>query len=86
MILYPAIDLKDGACVRLLRGDMNAVTVYNDDPAEQARRFAPTGKVSRRACRQADASALASASTSATCPGTFTLRQIRRITPSLPIR
>jgi phosphoribosylformimino-5-aminoimidazole carboxamide ribotide isomerase len=43
MILYPAIDLKDGACVRLLRGDMNAVTVYNDDPAEQARRFADTG-------------------------------------------
>jgi phosphoribosylformimino-5-aminoimidazole carboxamide ribotide isomerase len=43
MILYPAIDLKDGACVRLLRGDMNAVTIYNDDPAEQARRFAETG-------------------------------------------
>jgi phosphoribosylformimino-5-aminoimidazole carboxamide ribotide isomerase len=43
MILYPAIDLKDGACVRLLRGDMNAVTVYNEDPVEQARRFADTG-------------------------------------------
>jgi phosphoribosylformimino-5-aminoimidazole carboxamide ribotide isomerase len=43
MILYPAIDLKDGACVRLLRGDMAAVTVYNDDPAEQARRFAESG-------------------------------------------
>jgi phosphoribosylformimino-5-aminoimidazole carboxamide ribotide isomerase len=43
MILYPAIDLKDGACVRLLRGDMNAVTVYNEDPAAQARRFAETG-------------------------------------------
>lgn len=43
MILYPAIDLKDGACVRLLRGDMNAVTVYNDDPAEQARKFAEAG-------------------------------------------
>jgi len=43
MILYPAIDLKDGACVRLLRGDMDAVTVYNEDPAEQARRFAESG-------------------------------------------
>jgi len=43
MILFPAIDLKDGACVRLLRGDMAAVTVYNDDPAEQARRFAESG-------------------------------------------
>jgi phosphoribosylformimino-5-aminoimidazole carboxamide ribotide isomerase len=43
MILYPAIDLKDGACVRLLRGDMTAVTVYNEDPAEQARRFAESG-------------------------------------------
>ncbi len=43
MILYPAIDLKDGACVRLLRGDLNAVTVYNEDPAEQARRFAESG-------------------------------------------
>jgi phosphoribosylformimino-5-aminoimidazole carboxamide ribotide isomerase len=43
MILYPAIDLKDGACVRLLRGDMTAVTVYNQDPAEQARQFAESG-------------------------------------------
>ena len=43
MILYPAIDLKDGACVRLLRGDMQAVTVYNADPAAQARSFAAAG-------------------------------------------
>ncbi len=43
MIIYPAIDLKDGACVRLLRGDMTAVTVYNEDPAEQARGFAAAG-------------------------------------------
>ena len=43
MILYPAIDLKDGACVRLLRGDMAAVTIYNEDPAEQAHRFADQG-------------------------------------------
>jgi phosphoribosylformimino-5-aminoimidazole carboxamide ribotide isomerase len=43
MIIYPAIDLKDGACVRLLRGDMAAVTVYNEDPADQARGFAAAG-------------------------------------------
>ncbi len=43
MILYPAIDLKDGACVRLLRGDMNAATVFNDDPAAQARAFQEAG-------------------------------------------
>ncbi len=43
MILYPAIDLKDGKCVRLLRGEMNAATVFNDDPAAQARAFAAAG-------------------------------------------
>lgn len=43
MILFPAIDLKGGRCVRLLRGDMDAATVFNDDPADQARRFAAAG-------------------------------------------
>ncbi len=43
MILFPAIDLKDGACVRLLRGDMDAATVFNDDPADQARAFVEAG-------------------------------------------
>ena len=43
MILYPAIDLKDGACVRLLKGDMNTATRFNDDPADQARRFLAAG-------------------------------------------
>lgn len=43
MILYPAIDLKQGACVRLLRGDMDAATVFNDDPAAQARAFVAEG-------------------------------------------
>lgn len=43
MILYPAIDLKDGACVRLLRGEMDAATVFNDDPGAQARAFLATG-------------------------------------------
>lgn len=43
MILFPAIDLKDGACVRLLRGDMDAATVFNDSPADQARAFVEAG-------------------------------------------
>lgn len=43
MILFPAIDLKDGKCVRLLRGDMNSATVFNDDPAAQAQAFAALG-------------------------------------------
>ena len=43
MILYPAIDLKDGQAVRLLRGDMAQATVFNDDPAAQARAFLDDG-------------------------------------------
>lgn len=43
MILFPAIDLKDGQAVRLLRGAMESATVYNDDPAAQARLFAEQG-------------------------------------------
>ena len=43
MILFPAIDLKDGACVRLVRGDMEQVTVFNDDPSAQARAFQAQG-------------------------------------------
>ena len=43
MILYPAIDLKDGQCVRLLHGDMAKVTVFNASPADQAARFARDG-------------------------------------------
>ena len=43
MILYPAIDLKDGQCVRLLHGDMDKATVFNASPADQARRFAADG-------------------------------------------
>ena len=43
VILYPAIDLKDGQCVRLLRGDMDKATVFNADPAAQARAFAAAG-------------------------------------------
>lgn len=41
--LYPAIDLKDGACVRLRRGDMAQATVFSDDPAAQARAWAAAG-------------------------------------------
>ena len=43
MILYPAIDLKDGNCVRLLRGDMAAATVFGHDPAGQAAAFVTQG-------------------------------------------
>jgi phosphoribosylformimino-5-aminoimidazole carboxamide ribotide isomerase len=43
MKLYPAIDLKDGVCVRLLRGEMTSATSFNDDPANQAMRFAAMG-------------------------------------------
>jgi phosphoribosylformimino-5-aminoimidazole carboxamide ribotide isomerase len=43
VILYPAIDLKDGACVRLVRGEMASATVFNRDPAAQARHFAESG-------------------------------------------
>jgi phosphoribosylformimino-5-aminoimidazole carboxamide ribotide isomerase len=43
MILYPAIDLKDGQCVRLLRGAMDEATVFGDDPAAQALAFQDAG-------------------------------------------
>ncbi len=43
MILFPAIDLKDGACVRLKLGEMAAATVFNDDPAAQAKTFEQQG-------------------------------------------
>jgi phosphoribosylformimino-5-aminoimidazole carboxamide ribotide isomerase len=43
VILYPAIDLKEGKCVRLVRGEMASATVFNDDPAVQARQFATVG-------------------------------------------
>jgi phosphoribosylformimino-5-aminoimidazole carboxamide ribotide isomerase len=43
VILYPAIDLKDGVCVRLRRGIMEDATVYNDDPAAQAAHFKALG-------------------------------------------
>jgi phosphoribosylformimino-5-aminoimidazole carboxamide ribotide isomerase len=43
MILFPAIDLKDGQCVRLRQGEMDQVTVFNEDPAGQARSFEEQG-------------------------------------------
>ena len=43
MILYPAIDLKDGQCVRVLHGDLSTATVFNSDPAAQARAWADAG-------------------------------------------
>lgn len=43
MILYPAIDLKDGACVRLYKGEMDQATVFNTKPADQAKAFEDEG-------------------------------------------
>ncbi len=43
MIFFPAIDLKDGNCVRLLRGEMDQATVFGEDPAAQAALFAAAG-------------------------------------------
>ena len=43
MILFPAIDLKDGQCVRLVQGDMTRATIFNADPAAQARAFVAQG-------------------------------------------
>jgi phosphoribosylformimino-5-aminoimidazole carboxamide ribotide isomerase len=43
MIIFPAIDLKGGQCVRLAEGDMDRATIYNDDPGAQARLFADAG-------------------------------------------
>lgn len=43
MILFPAIDLKDGFCVRLLRGDMGQATIFNPDPVQQAQDFQAAG-------------------------------------------
>lgn len=43
MIVYPAIDLKDGVCVRLIQGDLDQATVFNDDPASQAGSFDQAG-------------------------------------------
>jgi phosphoribosylformimino-5-aminoimidazole carboxamide ribotide isomerase len=43
MILYPAIDLKDGQCVRVLHGDLGTATVFNNSPADQARTWAEGG-------------------------------------------
>jgi phosphoribosylformimino-5-aminoimidazole carboxamide ribotide isomerase len=43
VILFPAIDLKEGRCVRLIQGDMERATVFNDDPADQAATFEDQG-------------------------------------------
>lgn len=43
MIFFPAIDLKDGQCVRLLRGEMDQATVFNDSPGAQAKAFVDEG-------------------------------------------
>ena len=44
MLIIPAIDLKDGHCVRLKQGDMSTATVFSDDPAAMARHWADAGR------------------------------------------
>ncbi len=60
MIVFPAIDILDGKAVRLRQGRLDAVTVYNDDPVDQAeavqargRRVGPRGRPRRRGARRA---------------------------------
>ena len=43
MIFFPAIDLKDGKCVRLFKGDMNQATIFNNNPSSQALEFENLG-------------------------------------------
>ena len=43
MLIFPAIDLKSGQCVRLLKGDMNQATIFNNNPAAQAKEFEDLG-------------------------------------------
>ena len=43
MILFPAIDLKNGKCVRLLKGDFSQATIYNENPLAQAQEFINNG-------------------------------------------
>ena len=60
MLLIPAIDLKDGQCVRLKQGDMDQSTTFSDDPAKMARSWVDKGarrlhpgRLEWRICRQA---------------------------------
>jgi len=41
MIIFPAIDIKDGKCVRLIKGDFNKITSYKDSPTAQAIKYSP---------------------------------------------
>ena len=43
MIIFPAIDIKDGKCVRLLKGDFNKITSYDKSPVDQANVFFKSG-------------------------------------------
>lgn len=74
--LYPAIDLKDGACVRLIRGEMDRATTFNTDPGAQAATFAEMGFTHLHVVdlngafegRAANADAVASILSSTDCP------------------
>ena len=43
MIIFPAIDIKEGKCVRLIKGDFSNITSYSDSPANQAKKFYQNG-------------------------------------------
>jgi len=43
MIIFPAIDIKDGKCVRLIKGDFNKITSYEDSPTNQAIKYSQSG-------------------------------------------
>jgi len=43
MIIFPAIDIKDGKCVRLIKGDFNKITSYKDSPTAQAIKYSQSG-------------------------------------------
>jgi len=43
MIIFPAIDIKDGQCVRLIKGDFNKITSYKDSPVAQAIKYSQSG-------------------------------------------
>ena len=43
MIIFPAIDIKDGKCVRLIKGDFNKMTSYENSPIDQAKKYFQSG-------------------------------------------
>ena len=67
MLLIPAIDLKDGHCVRLQQGDMDAATTFGEDPAAMARRWLDAGARRLRTQRERECSQSADRKCGRTC-------------------